>query len=67
MIIVDDELGFRVKVRTPDAPLTAVPVAVVEITKTVELGTRAILTNVRLNAAVDNPVIVKFRVVVARV
>jgi hypothetical protein len=45
---------------TPDAPVTAAPVAEFKIAKTVELGARATLTEVKLNADVDSPVIVIF-------
>jgi len=45
---------------TPDAPVTADPVAEFATAKTVELGTRATLAKVKLNADVESPVIVIF-------
>jgi hypothetical protein len=47
--------GNRVHVIAPVAPVTAVPVAAVETTKTVVLGTRATVAFVRLKAAVLRP------------
>ena len=59
-IIVESLFGYRVTFITPDAPVTALPVAEFATAKTVELGARATLTKVKLNADVDSPVMVIF-------
>ena len=59
-IIVAFGLGYRVKVRTPAALVTAVPVAEFAIAKTVELGTFEIFAKLKLKAEVDNPLMVTF-------
>ena len=48
-----------VRVIAPVAPDTAVPVAVLAITKLVEVGTMDTIAEPRLNAVVDSPVIVR--------
>jgi hypothetical protein len=59
-IIVDSLFGYRVTSMSPDAPVTALPVAEFATAKTVELGARATLTKVKLNADVDSQVMVIF-------
>ena len=56
-VITPVEFWYDVAVITPLWLVLAVPVAVVAIAKTVELGTSATVANVRLKAAVANPVI----------
>ena len=63
--IVESRFGYRVKLITPDAPVTALPVALFATTNTVELGITATLAKVKLNADVDSPVIDIFCVFVA--